>query len=118
MEVFRGPKTKDYSDEAHKLVDTLEIADRKPWSTFTDLHVNITKEPNERESVATLRLTESDVDNLYQSLTKGRENQAKEILKMRLALENIKRTALVFQIKNKDENLQKIFEDAKSALGD
>lgn len=117
--------TKEFADDSHELVDKRDIQNVKPWTSTFSIQVNITKDPVERQSVATLQFTESDIDVLYQALVKGRENQSQTLEAVRRenefledALDKIKRLALLAQIKDKNDSFAKIVGITKDALGE
>lgn len=125
MKVYRGPKTRDLADDTHQLVDTVEVMHVKPWTSYVDIKANITKDPRERESVATIRLSGSDIDNLYLALVRGRQIQSAALDKAKEDIEafestlgDIKRLALTARINDKNESFSRIVSAVNAALGD
>ncbi|HDR9202080.1 TPA: hypothetical protein QDB48_003412 [Burkholderia vietnamiensis] len=70
MKVYRGPSSKDFSDDTHQLVSSNELSkEMKPWSGQYMTSANLTKEvAPERQSIAHIGLRESDVLALYRAL--------------------------------------------------
>lgn len=70
MKVYRGPSSKDFSDDTHQLVSNNELSkDMKPWSGHYMTSANLTKEvAPERQAIAHIGLSESDVLALYRAL--------------------------------------------------
>ena len=127
MKVYRGPKTKDFSDDSHEKVDDKEIKDIQPWIGEMDIQVNATKDAKdkERQSVVTLRFKESDIDCLYKALVAGRTNKSKElesaksqIVNLKAALDGIKRIALLAPKQSESETIKKVLKVARNALGE
>lgn len=127
MKVYRGPKTKDFSDDSHEKVDEQEIKELQPWTDEIRLQVNATKDAQdkERQSVVTLVFKESDIDCLYESLLVGRSKKSKalasansQIRELKAALDGIKRIALLASMQGQAETIKKVLKVARNALGE
>lgn len=72
MKIYRGPSGKPLQDDTHVLVATVDVpAMAEPWhSTFT-VRANVTKDIQERQSVAHVSVAAADAVALHDSLLKG-----------------------------------------------
>lgn len=76
MKIYKGPSTKDYSDSSHELVDTRDLSKSVvPWVDSIRYQFNVTKNSNERQSVATIVFDAEDIEGLYRALLIGREHK-------------------------------------------
>ena len=121
MKIYRGPSSKEFSDDLHELVDTKDLGGIAPWVGSFCFPVNITKDPSERQAVAHLDIQEADVLNLYQAMIKGWEQRVqthdlldREVRALREALSQIRISASVGKSTSDSEMFTEIMAIANS----
>jgi len=127
MKIYRGPKSKDFGDNSHELVDTKDLSsDTERWTVSKIVETNITKDGIERQAVTNIVLEEGDVVALYQGLIKGWQEKigtfdalTKEALEQKQALNQIYRIVRLRNPKEADaEVITKIMSIAESVLNE
>ncbi len=72
MKIFRGPSTKDFSDESHEEVSSINLSETlPPWDTVVRVRANITKDAIERQAVAHVEFTRDDLFDLHSRFLEG-----------------------------------------------
>jgi hypothetical protein len=72
MKVYRGPKSTEFGDDTHKLVDEPDIKKSlRLWHDEVLIRADVSKEAQDRFSVAHVSLDASDVLALHSALTAG-----------------------------------------------
>lgn len=116
MKIYRGPRSKDFEDDSHILVDSRDLSENdKPWSKNCKFEVNVSKESNERHSVVNLVIEEGDILALHKGLLRGIYAKAKkhdETLKEKTmlieSLESIRTKISLSKLKDTPDILDKI----------
>jgi hypothetical protein len=107
MKIYRGPSTKPLEDLTHELVSDIDV---EKSGSFVDnsvvLIANITKEPEERQAVAHLKINESDLLALHRRMFTGLASKAKdlELLESRVASASQELYALFESLAGADES--------------
>lgn len=73
MDMYRGPRDKDFQDDSHKRVHTEDLSARK-WSWHTGVWIgafNLSKDPREWQVVGHLHLERKEVLALHEGLIRG-----------------------------------------------
>lgn len=90
MKLYRGPASKDFSDDSHELVAKHDFSKEKiTWTEQVRVRLNASKEAYERQSVAHVAVDQNDVLALYEGLVAGlveKANRLAEVEERELAL--------------------------------
>lgn len=80
MKIYRGPSSKDLSDDSHEQVDEQDLSNSKEkWVGSKKFKVNITKNILARQSVAHVELMDKDILSLHQGLISGIYDKALQV---------------------------------------
>lgn len=102
MKLYRGPASKDFSDDTHERVATHDFSkDRTPWDRELRVRLNASKDPIERRSVAHVVLEQDDVLALHEGLMAGLVGKAKQA--EALNMKNVQLRAVLLSIQRKLE---------------
>jgi hypothetical protein len=104
--VYRGPSSKDFLDESHELVASVDLSsDMEPWTSSKTVRVNVSKDAHQRFSVVTIIINDTDILALNQGLVKGLQREANEggaakktVAKLQAALKDIAEWALLADV--------------------
>lgn len=125
MHIFRGPASKKFDDESHKLVESKDLSKKVyPWTNQFLVEANISKESTEKYSTANILISDTDVIALHQSLVSGMrekvkkfDDQEKLISELKNSLEEIINSAISGMTSEyKCLDLQKIKDIAQKAI--
>jgi hypothetical protein len=125
MKIYRGPSTKDLSDDTHELVAQKDLTpDSAPWHARTRVRVNISKDAHERQAVAHIEFEPADVFALEKSLWEGLKKRSdeldvikQELATLRSAMKEICNIAILGDLSGDPNAITKVRSKAKSALG-
>lgn len=79
MRIFRGPSTKDLSDDSHEEVASINLSEvLPPWDSAVHVRANITKDAIERQAVAHVEFTRDDLLALHGRFVEGLITRADE----------------------------------------
>lgn len=92
MKVYRGPKSADFSADAHQLVDSPEIKRQMSlWHDQVLIRADLSKEAQERFSVAHIALDASDVMAMHSALIAGLATRSANLDKLRKHVEEARK---------------------------
>lgn len=92
MKVYRGPKSADFSADAHQLVDAPEIKRQMSlWHDQVLIRADLSKDAQERFSVAHIALDASDVMAMHSALIAGLASRSANLDKARKHVDEAKK---------------------------
>ena len=119
MKIYRGPRTKDFSDDSHELVDTKNLAEISPWHASIRVAVNLSKEPLDRQAIGHIEFEPEDVLSLLATLIEGLRQRSAELDQAQELLGSFRSAILDIRFEASQDDpgrLKKIHEIADAAF--